>query len=134
MSNDLDSFLSATSYAVAGASQNTSKYGYKVYRALLDSGREVYPLNPAAQEIDGNPAYASLSLIPLVPESLSIITPPPVTRKVVDEAIQLGVKNIWMQPGAEDSVASENARAAGINVIDDGSCVLVELAQRRARQ
>jgi predicted CoA-binding protein len=67
--------------------------------------------------------------LPVVPESLSVITPPEVTRRVVADAIAAGVKNIWMQPGAQDDQASESARAAGINVIDDGSCVLVLLAQ-----
>jgi predicted CoA-binding protein len=134
MDNAHDVFLSADAYAVAGASQNKDKYGYKVFRALLDSKRSVIPLNPNAQEIDGQTAYASLSSLPVVPQSLSIVTPPPITRKVVEEAIRLGVKNIWMQPGAEDAVASENARNAGLNVIDDGSCVLVALSYLRNRQ
>jgi predicted CoA-binding protein len=66
----------------------------------------------------------------MVPESLSIITPPEVTRRVVFEAMDAGVQNIWMQPGAQDIRASEAAREAGINVIDDGACILVLLARR----
>lgn len=133
MPNAIDLFLSAATYAVAGVSQNKEKFGYKVFRALVASGREVYPLNPAAQEIDGHTAYASLSLLPIVPESLSIVTPAQVTRKIVEEAVALGVKNIWMQPGAEDAIASENARNAGINLIDDGSCVLIALSKLPSR-
>ncbi len=125
-------FLEAKTYAVAGASANRGKYGNKVLRALVDSGREVYPLNPATGEIEGQRAYASVADLPLVPESLSIITPPVATRQVVAEAIAAGVKNIWMQPGAEDDEASRSAREAGLNVIDDGSCVLVLLARSRA--
>ncbi len=59
---------------------------------------------------------------------LSILTPPHVTRGVIQQAIAAGVKNIWMQPGAEDDKASQAARDAGLNVIDDGSCVLVLMA------
>jgi len=121
-------FLSAKTYAVAGASTKRAKYGNKVFRALVDSGRIVYPLNPMADEIEGHQAYASIADLPVVPESLSIITPPQVTRTVVTDAIAVGVKNIWMQPGAEDESASQAAREAGLNVIDDGSCVLVVLA------
>jgi uncharacterized protein len=126
--NTIDKFLSAKAFAVAGASSNRAKFGNKVFRALLASHPVVYPVNPVAEEIEGHRAYASLADLPSLPESLSIITPAEVTRRVVAEAISLGVKNIWMQPGAEDRSASAAARAAGLNVIDDGSCILVVLA------
>lgn len=121
-------FLAAKTYAVAGASTDRSKYGNKVFQALVNSGRSVYPLNPTTSEIEGHQAFESISGLPVVPESLSIVTPPSVTREVVQQAIAAGVKNIWMQPGAEDEQASQLARDAGINVIDDGSCVLVNLS------
>jgi predicted CoA-binding protein len=126
----IETFLAAKTYAVAGASARQHKYGYKVYMALRASGRDVYPLNPVADEIEGHKAYAKIGDLPMVPESLSIITPPEVTRQVVFEAMDAGVQNIWMQPGAQDIRASEAAREAGINVIDDGACILVLLARR----
>lgn len=122
-------FLAATTYAVAGASARTHKYGFKVFKALLASGRETFPLNPITAEIEGHQAYAKIADLPVVPESLSIITPPEVTRQVVSQAIAAGVKSIWMQPGAQDQQASDAARAAGLNVIDDGACILVLLAR-----
>ena len=88
----------------------------------------VYPLNPTASEVESQPAFASITELPVVPESLSIVTPPHVTRIVIQQTIVAGVRNGWMQPGAEDSQASQAARKAGLNVIDDGSCVLVLLA------
>ncbi len=121
-------FLTAQTFAVAGASTDRSKYGNKVFRALLASGRTAYPLNPSVLEVEGHTAYASIAGLPEVPEALSIVTPPHVTRDVVQQAIAAGVKHIWMQPGAEDSQGSKLAREAGLNVIDDGSCVLVLLA------
>ena len=126
--NNIEDFLAASSFAVAGASQDRAKYGNKVFRALVASGRTVYPLNPTEPEVEGHPAFASIADLPVVPESLSIVTPPSVTRQVIQKAIAVGVKNIWMQPGAEDDQASQAARDAGLNVIDDGSCVLVLLA------
>ena len=123
--NSVEKFLAARTFAVAGASNRQHKFGNKVFRALLAAGREAYPLNPIQEEIEGHQAYPSIADLPLVPEALSIITPPEVTRKVVADAIAAGVKHIWMQPGAEDAQASESAREAGINVIDDGSCILV---------
>ncbi|TWT50989.1 hypothetical protein Pla22_37650 [Rubripirellula amarantea] len=128
--NSIEKFLAAKTYAVAGASNRQHKYGNKVFRALLAAGRETYPLNPVTEEIEGHKAYPKMADLPIVPESLSIITPPEVTRKVIADAIAAGVKNIWMQPGAEHEQASESAREAGINVIDDGSCILVLLARQ----
>lgn len=130
--NDIELFLKSKSFAVAGASQNRSKYGNIVFRALIASGRTVSPLNPNAVEAEGYPAFASIADLPIVPESLSIVTPPYVTRQVIQQAIAAGVKNIWMQPGAEDSQGSEAARVAGLNVIDDGSCILVSLSIERS--
>ncbi len=121
-------FLAAKIFAVAGASRDRSKYGNKVFQALVASGRTVYTLNPSAPEVEGHQDYPTIADLPGVPESLSIVTPPQVTREIIQQAIAAGVKNIWMQPGAEDSRASQAARDAGINVIDDGSCILVSLA------
>ena len=127
--NAIKEFLAGKTYAVAGASARTHKYGYKVFKALLASGRETFPLNPVTEKIEGHRAYPKIELLPKVPDSLSIITPPEVTRQVVADAIAMGVRHIWMQPGAEDALASEAARQAGISVIDDGSCILVLLAR-----
>jgi predicted CoA-binding protein len=130
--NHIEVFLNASTFAVAGASQDRSKYGNKVFRAIVASGRTAYPLNPTAPEFEGHPAFASISDLPVVPESLSIVTQPHVTREVIQQAIAAGVKNIWMQPGAEDSSGSQDAREAGLNVIDDGSCILVLLSIERS--
>lgn len=129
MNHEIAAFLGAESFAVAGASARPHKYGNMVFRALLRSGRQTYPINPVAQEIEGHPTYPTIAELPVVPESLSVITPPHVTRQIVADAIVAGVKHVWMQPGAEDAEASKAARDAGLHVIDDGSCVLVLLAR-----
>jgi len=127
---DIDAFMSAPSFAVVGASEDPEKYGHKCYAALLNYGYHAYPINPKAKTILGNPAYASLSALPEKVQSLSVITPPAVTEKVVDDAIANGIKNIWMQPGAESPAAVEKARKAGLTVIHGGPCLLVDLAVR----
>jgi predicted CoA-binding protein len=130
--SDIEAFLKATTFAVAGASRDRSKYGNRVFRALLESGRAVYPINPTAMFIEGEKAFPTIDDIPVVPESLSIVTPPHITRQVISQAIVAGVKSIWMQPGAEDLEACLAARQAGLRVIDDGSCILVSLALERS--
>jgi predicted CoA-binding protein len=62
--------------------------------------------------------------------SISVITPPAVTERIVAEAIRKGIQNIWMQPGAESEASVAACEDAGINVIADGSCVLVVLGYR----
>ena len=124
----IQDFLGSETFAVAGASVDRQKYGNKVFRALLKSGRLVYPLNPHADLVEGHAAYASLAELPAPPAALSMVTPPSVTRQIVPDAIAAGVRIIWMQPGAEDRLAGQLARSAGVQVIDDGSCVLVQLA------
>ncbi len=71
--NSIESFLAAKTYAVAGASARTHKYGYKVFKALLAADREAYPLNPITEEIEGHEAYPKIADLPIVSEALSII-------------------------------------------------------------
>jgi predicted CoA-binding protein len=123
----IQKFLSAPAFAVVGASDDPSKFGCKVYRHYLRNNLTAYPVNPRCKEIDGNEVFPSLSQLPVKVESISVITPPPVTEKIMDEAIAAGIKNVWMQPGAESRVAVEKAEKAGVNVIFGGPCILIEL-------
>ena len=120
-------FLAGKRFAVVGASQERSKYGNKVLRAYLQNERDVVPVNPTADEVEGLPAVADLPSVPGSIDGVSIVTPPKVTVQVVKQAIALGINNIWMQPGAESQEAVKLAETAGANVIAGGPCVLVAL-------
>lgn len=119
-------FLASGPYAVVGASNDRAKYGNKVLRAYQNKGWKVYPVNPREQEVEGLQAYPNLASVPEPPRGVSIITPPPVTERVVAEAADAGAKFVWMQPGAESPEAVRIARERGLEVIADGSCFLVE--------
>jgi len=120
-------FLLAKAFAVVGASTDQHKFGYKCLDCYLRNGLKAYPINPGGLEVLGQKGYKHLADLPERVESVSIITPPVVTEKIVAEAIELGVKNLWMQPGADNPAAVEKAEAAGLNVIYGGPCLLVEL-------
>ena len=120
-------FLAAPAFGVAGASKNRDKYGNKVLRCYQMHGRKVVPVNPVEAEIEGVACVKAVSDLPPEVESLSIITPPQITDKVVEQAIAKGIRNLWMQPGAQSATAIAAAEAAGLNVIADGSCLLVVL-------
>jgi len=123
-------FLSAKAFGVAGASTNREKYGNKVLRCYLQHDRKAIPVNPRGKIIEGIPCVASVNELPAEVGALSIITPPKITERIVEEAIACGIGNLWMQPGAESPRAVALAQEAGINVIADGSCLLVVLGFR----
>ncbi|MEI7817005.1 MAG: CoA-binding protein [Desulfuromonadales bacterium] len=118
-------FLASPAYGVVGASINRQKYGNKVLRCYLQHEKIAIPVNPNESEIEGILCAASIGDLPHGALSISMITPPTVTAKLVPQAIQKGIKNIWMQPGAEHPDAVALCREKGINVIADGSCLLV---------
>ncbi len=128
--DQIETFLQESVFGVVGASSKPEKYGNKVLRCYLQNGRRAVPVNPVEKQIEGLDVVADVSQLPPEVLSLSIITPPQVTEKVVDAAIAKGIRNLWMQPGAESPAAVERARRAGLNVIADGSCVLVVLGYR----
>ena len=126
----IKSFLSSGPYAVVGASTNREKYGNKVFRCYLQHGLEVYPVNPKATEVEGQACFASLSELPKPVRAISVITPPPVTERVVEDAHAAAVGFVWMQPGAESPAAVTRGEELGMTVIGDGSCLLVALGFR----
>ena len=123
----IDQFLSAAAFGVAGASSNRQKFGNRVLRCYLQNGKQAVPVNPKEAEIEGVACVTSVDKLPADVTSLSMITPPAVTEQIVALAIAHGIRNIWMQPGAESPAAVALCREQGVNVIADGSCLLVVL-------
>lgn len=126
----IERFLESPAYGVVGASRHRHKYGNKVLRCYQQNGRRAIPVNPQEPEVEGVPCVASVLDLPDDVKSISVITPPAVTDSVVQDAIQKGIENVWMQPGAESEASVDACRKAGINVIADGSCLLVVLGYR----
>ena len=123
----IQEFLTAKTFAVAGSSRDRGKYGNKVLRAYQQNGRPVVPVHPRETEIEGVRCVATIQDLPPEAQSLSIITPPAVTEQIVAAAIAKGIRNVWMQPGAESPAAVDLALSHGLNVIADGTCLLVVL-------
>jgi predicted CoA-binding protein len=135
MSTDLAwrirAFLDAGPWAVVGATSVRAKYGNKVLRCYLQNRKTpVYPVNPRGGEIEGLTAYPTLAALPEPARALSIITPPEITEAIVEEAAALGIRHLWMQPGAESARALELAAQHGLACIAGGPCILVVLGYR----
>ncbi len=132
VTQQIEQFLAAPLFAVAGVSTNRNKYGNKVLRCYQQAGSNVIPVNNHADKIEGLDCINSVLDLPDEVISLSIITPPKITEQVVQQAVTKGIKNIWMQPGAQSEAAVQMCRNNGINIIADGSCLLVVLHYREA--
>ena len=127
MTDPVQDFLAQKTFAVVGASPDRSKYGNKVLRCYMQHGRAVTPVHPKEPIVEGLAAFTSLGGIAEKPGAVSVITPPAVTEKVVEECAKLGIKHVWMQPGAESDAAIRRGRELGLSVIAGGPCLLVVL-------
>lgn len=113
--------------AMVGASPRADRPSHGVMRHLLQAGFDVIPVNPTVDEVLGVPCAASLAEAagrgPL--EIVNIFRRASDVPPVVDEAIELGAKVIWMQLGIRNAEAAEAARAAGLQVVEN-QCIAVE--------
>ena len=132
MDQKIARFLASSAFGVVGASTSREKYGNKVLRCYLQTGRRAIPVHPREAAIEGVTCVASLAALPPDVKSISVITPPAVTEQVVEQAIAHGIENVWMQPGAESARAVARCEQAGLNVIADGTCALVVLGYHDA--
>ncbi|KAI8597935.1 CoA-binding protein, partial [Dissophora ornata] len=100
----------------------------KVLRWYVDNGYTAVPVNPKEKTIESLPCVQNLSSLPGTPSEyhVSIITPPSVTKSVLEEAHKNGIKRVWMQPDVDSPEALAYAKEVGIQVIARGPCVLVD--------
>lgn len=111
--------------AVVGCSPDPSRDSHRVTRLLVEKGHTIIPVNPAAREILGFRAYASLREIPAPVDMVDIFRRADRAGSVVDEAIAIAAKIVWMQLGVVDAAAAARAQAAGLTVIMD-RCPAIE--------
>jgi len=117
-------------WAVVGANDKKDRFGYKLYKVLKNNNYEVYPVNPNYDMIEGDVCYPDLKSLPVRPEVIDMVVNPKIGTAVVEEAGQLGIENIWFQPGSSNESIIGLARERIKNVIDH-ECVLAELSARR---
>ncbi len=111
-------------FAVVGVSRNPEKYGHRVFMYLKNAGYKVYPVNPNIDNIDDSiRCYSSLKELPVRPDVVITVVPPEVTEAIVNEAAELGIDRIWMQPGSESEKAAEYCRDKNIRFVQ-GTCIM----------
>jgi predicted CoA-binding protein len=117
--------------AVVGLSSNPARPSHGVAEYIKSSGYRIIPVNPNEKEVLGEKSYARLEEVPEKIDVVDIFRRAEEVPPVVDGAIRVGAKVVWMQLGIENEAAAEKARTAGLIVIEDG-CMYVE-HKKRAR-
>ena len=103
--------------AVVGLSSNSWRPSHSVAGYMKDQGYKVIPVNPNEEEVFGNKSYASLADVPDKIDLVDVFRRSEEAGAVVDEAIKVGAKAVWLQEGVIDDAAAERAAAAGLLVV-----------------
>jgi len=125
----IKSMLDKKVWAVVGATENPDKFGNKIIKKLKRFGYEVYAVNPMYQEVDGEICYPNLSELPVKVDCVDVVVSPDKSVNVLQEVIELGIENIWFQPGTFTPEIVDKSEQSGINTVYL-NCVLVELDRK----
>ncbi len=117
-----------TRIAVVGASNDPAKYGNIIVRNLAGKGYTVLPVNPKEKEIAGLPAYPNLASVPGPIHIVDMVTPPAVSKGVLDEAARLGLPAVWLQDGSYDDAVLDVAAKASFKTVYE-ACIMVASGQ-----
>ncbi len=119
----------AKSVAIVGMSPNAARSSYFVGTYLQQSSDfRLYFVNPNATEILGEPAYASLTDLPEVPDIVVVFRRGSDIPQVIDEVVAVGAPTVWVQLGIWNQEAAEYGESKGLNVVMD-RCIKVEHAR-----
>jgi predicted CoA-binding protein len=127
----IDRILDGTrTIAVVGLSPNTHRPSHGVASYLQGQGYRVIPVNPNCTEVLGERSYPDLASVPPPVDLVSVFRRSQFVAPIVEQAVQLGAKYVWMQDGVIDEAAAEVARNAGLLMVMD-DCIY---RQHRARR
>ena len=105
--------------AVVGLSSNPTRPSYTVASSMQQKGYRIIPVNPLEVPVLGETAYAVLPAVPEKVDLVSVFRKSEEAGKVVDEAIKIGAKAVWLQEGVIDETAAQRAQQAGLLVVMD---------------
>lgn len=111
--------------AVVGLSSEPQRPAYSIAKYMKEQGYRIIPVNPGETEVLGEKAYPDLPSVPETIEIVNIFRRPEYVSDVVEEAIVVGAKAIWMQEGIADEDAAKSAEEAGLSVVMD-TCIRTE--------
>lgn len=118
-------FYSLKNIAVVGMSKNSEKAAHYVPKYLSEKGFNIIPVNPTITEILGRKCYPTLLDIPVTIDIVDVFRPSEQVKPVIEEAIKIKPRVIWLQEGIHNSEAESLAQEAGIEVVFN-RCMLAE--------
>jgi predicted CoA-binding protein len=132
MSDDIDQILALKTWAVVGLSNNEFRPAFSVAKLLKEKGHRIVPVHPKAEEVHGEKGYASLKEIPFPVDVVDLFVNSSLTGAVVDEAIEIGAKAVWLQLDVIDEAAVVRARSAGLLAVMN-RCPAIEYGKRKQK-
>lgn len=122
--NSVDAFLSQKKIAIAGVSRGGKKFGNAILKELKSKGYTVYAVNPNGGTIDGEKLYRGFDELPEHVGGAVIVVQPRETEKTIRQAVEAGIRHVWIQQGAKSDSAIEYCRSQNIEVVN-GECILM---------
>ena len=130
MSEDIDQVLALKTWAVVGLSNNEFRAAYSVAQLLKEKGHRIVPVHPKAEEVHGEKGYASLEEIPFPVDVIDVFVNSSLAGEVVDTAIRIGGKAVWLQLNVIDEAAILRAKKAGLLTVMN-HCPAIEYGKRQ---
>lgn len=137
MGDAVEVLMNAKTIAVVGLDSREDRPAYGVAKYLQDQGYRVIPVHRGrfpAETILGERAYASLRDVPEPIDVVDVFVRPADTDEVIDDAIAVGAKCVWLQEGITNDAGLERARQAGLATMQDRCAKVVHAQQARLRQ
>ncbi len=117
-------FLQAKRLAIVGVSRSGKKFGNAIYTDLKNRGYQLFIVHPEAKEINGERCYASLAELKGQVDGVMVCVSPKQAAQVVRDAAAAGLKNVWLQMGADSAEALQAAKEVGLTPVT-GKCILM---------
>lgn len=129
VSNPIDQLLALKTWAVVGLSNNSERAAYRVSKLLIEKGHQVIPVHPKAETVHGQQGYAKLSDIPFAVDVVDIFVNSELAGEVVDSAIEIKAKGVWLQLDVIDEAAVVRAGKAGLVTVMN-RCPAIEYGKK----
>ena len=128
-SQDVNELLDLKTWAVVGLSNNSERAAYKVAKVLIEKGHTVIPIHPKAETVHVQKGYASLSEVKSLIDVVDIFVNSSLVGPIVDEAILIGAKGVWLQLDVIDDSAILRAKNAGLYTVMN-RCPAIEYGKK----
>lgn len=120
----IEKFTAQKNIAVAGVSRKKQKFGNTIYKEMVKKGYNVYPINPSLDEYEETKCFNDIASLPDEVTGIIINTKPETTKSLIEDAINKGIKNIWLQQGSADMETISKLPENGTNIITK-ECIMM---------